>query len=889
MRNYRKLRLIQKASLGMSFSGITDNATLTQSAQDAVNQQLQQYTQGIRNNIYFNQALTQYAPQLFNGLSNLGITTGNSTLANVGQLGNTLSNLGQLRQNWGSLDSMGKAGGVAGIAGQAFDTLDNMFFSKQHANDSALTKGLNTAYDSVSNTAMMFSPVGCVCAGSRVIDKLGRFVNIENLTIEDGIVGWGNKLVRPQQIYSFKQPEYKECLRLTLNSGITLECSTDHPILSDFAGHAKQIIINGKSKRVRDWQFRPASTLSVGDFVGVVNSIDIWGSEEMWNPYLIGLLIGDGTYGKDHGVRMYSADSDTWNYIEKYQLGGQINFDDSNYSKEFRAYRIFDGPEHLRELGIYEQTKKGKRLPINIHRYTKDSICKLISGLFDTDGFVFCNIEKKDYKVVFCQSNIDLINQVKEQLLKLGIHSSIQKIKEKTSKYKDHEIKSGISYKLIVKDKQSILNFYNQIHLNLSYKQKNLEEIAQYCQQGKFKDNRELSGAKADKIKNIENIGQQLVYNLQADNDHTYIANGIITHNTIVGGAMKVGKFLGDGLSAMGVGTDQMTTTDQILDSNFMKLTPTGLVNALGAKRTQQFSANNDTIEKVGGSYGGSVSLINDAVSKANKKYGLFSDGDRRKANALIDTARTQQSTMTRISNEYQDQLANKSDLAYTRYNMDINGGYQQQYIRAAKQGAILNRVRDSKERLSCKINLDTREVEWQPSINTEIKWQPTISREFKEGGEISLEVQEWQPLINTEIKEVVTMAEGGKTSEETKQEETKQEETTQKNIIPEGALHAHKHHMEHAEDLTKKGIPVVDNNGEQQAEVEKNEIIFTLEVTKQLEELHKKYQEASQKDKDELAIEAGKLLVYEIMHNTIDRTGLIKECKKGGVLDGNK
>ena len=511
MRNYRKLRLIQKGELGMSISG---NATLTQSAQDAVNKQSQQYTQGIRNNIYFNQALTQYAPQLFNGLSNLGVTTGNSTLANMGQLGNTLSNLGQLRQNWGSLDSMGKAGGVAGIAGQAVDTLDNMFFSKQHSNDSALTKGLNSAYDSVSSAAMMFTPVG-----------------------------------------------------------------------------------------------------------------------------------------------------------------------------------------------------------------------------------------------------------------------------------------------------------------------------------------------------------------------------------TIVGGAMKVGKFLGDGLSALGVGTDQMTTTDQILDSNFMKLTPTGLVNALGAQRTQQFSANQDTIEKVGGSYGGSVNLINDAVSKANKKYGLFSSGARRKANALIDTARDQQSTMTRISNEYQDQLANKSDLAYTRYNMDINGGYQQQYIRAAKQGAVLERISLKRHRqggeLNCKINIESQEIEWQPVIKTDIK-EP---QEFKEGGEISL--QEWQPVIKTDIKEVATMADGGKT--ESKQEEAKQEETTQKNVIPEGALHAHKHHMEHADDLTKKGIPVVDNKGEQQAEVEKNEIIFTLEVTKQLEELHKKYQEASQKEKDELAIEAGKLLVYEIMHNTIDRTGLIKECKKGGVLDGNK
>lgn len=131
-------------------------------------------------------------------------------------------------------------------------------------------------------------------------------------------------------------------------------------------------------------------------------------------------------------------------------------------------------------------------------------------------------------------------------------------------------------------------------------------------------------------------------------------------------------------------------------------------------------------------------------------------------------------------------------------------------------------------------------------------------------------------------------MAEGGKSKESNI--ENKQE-TNQKNVIPEGALHAHKHNMEHANDLTKKGIPVVDNKGEQQAEVEKNEIIFNLEVTKKLEELHSKYmnEESTQKEKDELAIEAGKVLVYEILHNTEDKTGLIKECKKGGIIDGNK
>ena len=347
---------------------------------------------------------------------------------------------------------------------------------------------------------------------------------------------------------------------------------------------------------------------------------------------------------------------------------------------------------------------------------------------------------------------------------------------------------------------------------------------------------------------------------------------------TLLGGAMKAGKFIGDGLSALGVGTDQMTTTDQILDSSLMKLTPTGLINSLGAKRTQQFSANNNTIEQVGGDYGGSVDTINNAVSKANKKYGLFSGGARKRANKLIDLARGQQNIMTDISNDYQDQLANKSDLAYTRYGQDINGGIQQQYLRAAKHGAILQRIKLRKHRKGGQIEDDVNQEQWQPTITLEYS---EVSK-LKEGGQLE-ESNEWQPTINLNIQK---LEEGGKTD---KQEPDKTKETSQKNVIPEGALHAHKHHMENAEDLTKKGIPVVDNKGEQQAEIECNEIIFNLEVTKQLEELHNKYQEATQKEKDELAIEAGKLLVYQIMHNTEDRTGLIKECKKGGTLDGSE
>ena len=353
---------------------------------------------------------------------------------------------------------------------------------------------------------------------------------------------------------------------------------------------------------------------------------------------------------------------------------------------------------------------------------------------------------------------------------------------------------------------------------------------------------------------------------------------------TTLGSAMKAGKFIGDGLTALvGGGTDQMTTTDKIMDSTFGRISGVGLINSLGSKRTKDFSLNKDTIEKVGGDYAGAVNTMKEAVSKAGKKVGLFSSTSG--FNKLIDKAQIFTNQTTGIANTYQDQLANKSYLAYTRYLQDINGG-SQQYIQRVKHGAILQRINLRKHRkggqLRDKIDIEVKQEQWQPIINLEY---PEVSK-LKEGGQLE-ESKEWTPIISLDIQK---LEEGGKT-DKSKQELDKIEETNQKNVIPEGALHAHKHHMENAEDLTKKGIPVVDNNGEQQAEIERNEIIFSLEVTKQLEDLHKRYQgyTNTQKEKDELAIEAGKLLVYEILHNTEDRTGLIKECKKGGTLDGNK
>lgn len=354
---------------------------------------------------------------------------------------------------------------------------------------------------------------------------------------------------------------------------------------------------------------------------------------------------------------------------------------------------------------------------------------------------------------------------------------------------------------------------------------------------------------------------------------------GFAPVGTIIGGAMKVGAFLGDGIQALGGGTDQMTTTDQIMDSSFFSWN-IGAINGFGGKRADTFSVNKDTLAKVGSSYTGTSKLIQDAASKSGKKYGLLSGGSRRKANRQMADARTKQNIMTDISDTASDQRAMKNEYNVLNYKFNLNGGYDQRYMRAAKSGMKLQDKIDfikNEVNIRTVINLNTKEIEWNPIIEEAEDWEPII--EYKEGGNLP---ELWEPVIENTIswEPIITIEEfkeGGTIKEELESPEI--EETNQKNLIPEGALHKNKHHMENTEGLTQKGIPVIDNEGEQQAEIELDEIIFTLEVTKKLEELYKE-------GTDEAAIEAGKLLVKEILFNTDDRTGLIAKCEKGGKLD---
>ena len=365
----------------------------------------------------------------------------------------------------------------------------------------------------------------CVCAGTIVWTPDGRQIPIEEVTMDSGIVGYDGEKASKETISYLQEPTDKECYRITTNTGRYLECSYDHPILF----RERKGGMYG-----RKMFYREAKDLRVGNQIAIIEEVPFWGTKQMWEPRLVGHLIGDGTYGKDNTPRLATCDEPVYRYVKN-------NFDWSYAVKprlttDYKMYQelyIRGICKNLRELGIYGQVKNNKRLPAGIGDYTKESLCELLGGLFDADGHVTHN--DRAGSICLSSSCYELLYEVRLSLQKLGVHCTIITKPATQSSYGTRD-----GYVLAISDRRSVLAFYNNIRFVIPYKQKRLEKLVEIIRPHKDKIPKEVKGLRFEHVVSIEPIGRKPVYNLTADNTHTYVANGIVTHNT-GGSLVKVG------------------------------------------------------------------------------------------------------------------------------------------------------------------------------------------------------------------------------------------------------------------------------------------------------------------------------------------------------------
>lgn len=449
-----------------------------------------------------------------------------------------------------------------------------------------------------------------------------------------------------------------------------------------------------------------------------------------------------------------------------------------------------------------------------------------------------------------------------------------------------------------------------------------------------FTDRQEYSGDNGNITRGLDTGYNQL----------ENMAGKIPVYGKLIKNVMKANKLVSGITKKLGGGTDGATKIDSILGSNFFQMTPLGLINGFFGKTADSFTKNDELFSQAKSGYGGANAMADFASNLSGTKYGLFSGRARRKANKNIATAQIQQSTTQDIldnANAMGTLASTMSDTLGNAYQNKLNGGYQQNMVYAARNGGWFNKEvllrakRIAKAENGLQLTLNT--YNWPKFIAKDrdfMKFISTLPDEWKEYSEEHEDLydiwrengkpktfsestknlnnplftldEEGNTIINPEIsekdepkkeeeKEIDSYDDFKMEVEKLAEEDQNKPDFFQKggqlNLIPEGALHAHKHHIEETRDdldgnITHKGIPVISvgegGEVEQNAEIERNEIIFNLEVTEQIEELRKKYHETdSSSEKDKIAEEAGKILSDSIMEDTDDKTGLIDSIKE--------
>lgn len=250
-----------------------------------------------------------------------------------------------------------------------------------------------------------------------------------------------------------------------------------------------------------------------------------------------------------------------------------------------------------------------------------------------------------------------------------------------------------------------------------------------------------------------------------------------------------------------------------------------GIGSIFGGGRTNDFTASKAAMN-MADAYGGSTGDLSATEDIAGKN--LFGNW-RNVANSKIETAKKQNRILVDINRT--NTQRKQSDYFQDLQNQNINRYAGQNYrgMVVGKSGLKLMSIEEARRVVNLKRSSETDDI-----------------TKLQNGGNI--------PGIDT-------------------------------NILPEGSLHKELNHLSDVnpdlEDATKKGVPVMAAEcgeiSEQIAEVEREELVFRLEVTQKLEELMKD-------GSDEAMIEAGKLIAQEVIENTQDNTGQI--TKENGNTD---
>lgn len=323
----------------------------------------------------------------------------------------------------------------------------------------------------------------------------------------------------------------KEIYEIIFHDGSKTRCCKEHlwecyyPNNKNYRqGSEKKVVTTEQIIKHLEYQKNKKSKDNVNISIDLIKPRDIPDVELPLNPYLLGVIIGDGSVST-LPVTISNADNELINTVSKIitEEFTQCKFKKKNSSLYEYSISLNRSLEEkfiknplnqiIKDLGLFGKKSYEKSIPEIYFRASNRQKLELIRGLFDTDGTV--GNEKNHGSVSFTTTSEVLAEQVQELIWSIGGLATIRQ-KNTTFTYKGEKKQGRTAYNVHIKTRN------NKELFSLTRKKDRCKKTFDILQ---FRR----------RIKEVNFIGIEEAQCIMVDDpNHLYITDDyIITHNTI--------------------------------------------------------------------------------------------------------------------------------------------------------------------------------------------------------------------------------------------------------------------------------------------------------------------------------------------------------------------
>lgn len=390
----------------------------------------------------------------------------------------------------------------------------------------------------------------CLQGESQVFMGDGTVKSIQDISVGDKVITYneGRKSIQnTYRILNKWQNGIKDIYRIELANGDVLKVTSNHPILSWSSEGKTNDFFNRKSfKRV----YKSIDDgLQVGDKIYTLNAFKVFGDNaNIQLAKILGYIVSDGYVsnsglkGKKHILEFSNIRKQ---YVDEFaELLGEVFGIPSPGVKHYPAYIDKNGVNHqehwrtsiynrqnpvliyLRSIGCMDKSNREISILHEAFRLSEEALGSFINRTWAGDGCVYNRTENhilhKRSTLSLSSGNIRFLELYRLLLKKISIYTShIYIDAKKTSK----------TINLIINRIEDIENFFQSVGPIFGKEDQSLLAIEETVKRNHWNRTGSLKTTSRTEIKSITLLGQEIVWDIEVDTRHNFIADGLIVHN----------------------------------------------------------------------------------------------------------------------------------------------------------------------------------------------------------------------------------------------------------------------------------------------------------------------------------------------------------------------